>query len=163
MLTEVICGVLGSHNMVARNINISIQNCKTEDQSQTSLCCQPKLVSDLVQASNGYNFGRDSKDASTSNFSSSSFHLFFFTILCWCGFYLFLTFLCTCCLFLLILFLLQSESASGKGCKKEGTKISQILIGKISSFSFLMWPDLNNKGTRTQNNLVSAIMLRTKI
>ena len=78
MLTEVICGVLGRHNMVARNCNISIQNCKTENYSQASLCCRPKLVSDLVQASNGYNFGRDSKDASTSDF----FLLLFF----WCGF-----------------------------------------------------------------------------
>ena len=59
--------------MVARNINISIQNCKTEDQSQASLFCWPKLVSDLVQASNGYNFGRDSKDASTSEFFFFSF------------------------------------------------------------------------------------------
>ena len=96
MLTEVICGVLGRHNMVARNINISIQNCKTENYSQASLCCRPKLVSDLVQASNGYNFERDSKDARTSEFFSSSF-LFFFLVR------LFILFFAPLCLFSFII------------------------------------------------------------
>ena len=37
--------------MITRNIKILIQNCKTEKQSQASLCRRPKLVLDLVQAS----------------------------------------------------------------------------------------------------------------
>ena len=75
MRTEVICGVLGRHNMVARNIKISIQNCKTEKQSQASLYHRPKLISDLVQANNNIALHRGTKDASTSEFLS--FFLFF--------------------------------------------------------------------------------------
>ena len=154
---------MGRLNMIARNINNSIQNCKTENQSQASLCCQSKLVSDLVQASNGYNFGRDS-DASTSDFFPFFLFFFYYSLLVRL-FFSFSLFLCTCCLFVLIFFLLQSKSAAGKGCKKKrrNKNIRDTNRKKISSFPFLMRPDLNNKGIRPQNNLILAIMVRTKI
>ena len=67
--------------MVARNINISIQNCKTDKQSQASLCHRPKLVSDLVQASNNITLHKDTKDASTSEFLSFLWSLSLFFVL----------------------------------------------------------------------------------
>ena len=89
---------LGRHNIVARNINISFQNCKTEKLSQASLCRRPKLVSDLVQSSNNIALHRDTKDASTAEFLS-----FFLSLLCFLFFLLvrlFLLLFLHLCLFL---------------------------------------------------------------
>ena len=99
--------------MVARNINYSIQNCKTEKQSQDSLCRKPKLVLDLVQMSNECYLHKDSKDASYSEFffqSSVIFSLSFQVRL----FSLF--FLCTSLPFTFFLVLLQDTKLELKIC-----------------------------------------------
>ena len=90
--------------MVARNINISIQNCKTEKQSQDSLCRRPKLVLDLVQMSNESNLHKDSKDASYSEFFFSIFCSFSLSFQV-CFFFSF--FFAPLCLLLVFLELLQ--------------------------------------------------------
>ena len=99
--------------MVARNINISIQNYKTEKQSQDSLCRRPKLVLDLVQTSNECYLHKDSNDASYSEFFFQSFVLSFSFFL---GAAFFLFFLCTSLPFTFFLVLLQDTKLELKIC-----------------------------------------------
>lgn len=66
---------LDRHNIWQQGLAIvQFRNCKTEKQSQASLCRRPKLVSNLVQASRNPTQLKNSKDASTS---VSVFFIFF--------------------------------------------------------------------------------------
>ena len=113
--------------MVVRNIKKSIQNYKTEKQSQDSLCRRPKLVLDLVQMSNESNLHKDSKDASYSEFS---FNLLFFFSLSFQVRLFSLFFLCTSLPFTFFLVLLQDT--------KLELKIYRLLQRPL--FLFLLTP-----------------------
>ena len=99
--------------MVARNIKILIQNCKTEKQSQDSLCRRPKMSWIQFKRATNATCTRTQRMQAILIFFFNL--LFFFLFLSRCSFF-FLFFLCTSLPFTFFLVLLQDTKLELKIC-----------------------------------------------